>query len=439
VTVLKNGKPQLVKGKILIDGTDLGDVAAQVGARYDLGMDSSTDTGESMAPPKANNIVQDLTYTAILKDYGAQNRLIPKPEAYDPSSFYCACQTGKCKGEKPHPCDKMLTYGQLPNGKYMINWPKHGNDFYANVVDMNKAERQRVYQMAKRKTLQFIYFIQTELAIKTLAWQMMNIPQKINCHFYPYHREGRRIHGKVQLNINHILQPYDHHVYRTGIAVGDYPIDHHHAENPVAPEFEFPAVPSFSIPLGCLIPEDVEDLVVADKAISVTNVVNGTSRLQPVILQVGQVAGIIAALAVKKGVPVSALDVRGVQRAVLQAKGYLLPFIDVPNDDIHFSAVQKVGATGILKGVGRPFQWANQTWFYPDTFIVANELMDNLKSFDPGLSFSMDDEKTAYQGCRENHLQLATKNQWPGIRISRIRDATTTRKELESRLSADRF
>ena len=398
VLVVKNGAKQLIKGKVLIDGTDLGDVAAQVGAGYDTGMDSKNSSGESIAPEKANDIVQDLTYAAILKDFGDESELIPKPEGYDAAVFYCACQIEKCEQEEPHPCDKMLTYGQLPNDKYMINWPKHGNDYYANVVEMNSAERQAVYEKAKLKTLQFIYFIQTELGYKNLGLAEDEFPTPDKLPLYPYHREGRRVHGKTQLNINHILKPYDYYLYRTGIAVGDYPIDHHHAENPAAPEFEFPAVPSFSIPLGCLIPKDVEGLVVADKAISVTNIVNGSSRLQPVILQVGQVAGIVAALATKKEVQLSELDIRAIQTEVLDAKGYLLPFIDVPNDDVHFSAVQKIGATGILQGHGRPFQWANQTWFHPDTFVVVDELIENLQSFDSGLSFSTAGEKL---GIRE--------------------------------------
>ena len=35
----------------------------------------------------------------------------------------------------------MIKYGRLPNGKYMINWPTHGNDYYANVVEMPYEER----------------------------------------------------------------------------------------------------------------------------------------------------------------------------------------------------------------------------------------------------------------------------------------------------------
>ena len=91
-------------------------------------------------------------------------------------------------------------------------------------------------------------------------------------------------------------------LYRTGISVGDYPIDHHHKRHPEAPQhlWFFP-VPSFSVPLGALIPEHVDGLVVADKAISVSNVANGTTRLQPVVLLTGQAAGALAALAVRQG------------------------------------------------------------------------------------------------------------------------------------------
>lgn len=51
-------------------------------------MDSRSLTGESLAPEKARNIVQDLTVTAILKDYGpGTDRTIPRPEGYDPAEF----------------------------------------------------------------------------------------------------------------------------------------------------------------------------------------------------------------------------------------------------------------------------------------------------------------------------------------------------------------
>ncbi|MBK6479566.1 MAG: hypothetical protein IPF93_15255 [Saprospiraceae bacterium] len=53
------------------------------------------------------------------------------------------------------PPDKLITYGALPNNKFMINWPINGNDYYSNTVDLTETERQAQYEKAKIKSLQF--------------------------------------------------------------------------------------------------------------------------------------------------------------------------------------------------------------------------------------------------------------------------------------------
>jgi hypothetical protein len=141
-------------------------------------------------------------------------------------------------------------------------------------------------------------------------------------------------------------------------------------------------VPSFSVPLGALVPESVDGLVVADKAISVSNVANGTTRLQPVVLLTGQAAGALAALAARSGREPRAVPVREVQQALLAAHAFLLPYLDVAADHPQFARVQRVGATGILKGRGLPHQWANQTWFYPDFPLDAATLAQGLAEFE---------------------------------------------------------
>ena len=403
--ILENGETEKIKARMLVDGTDLGDVAAAAGATFDLGMDARNNTGEAMAPAQANDIVQDLTYAAILKNFGdSADMTIPPPPGYDPSLFYCSCELEaekletnlllppdfSCGEEKPHPCLTMLTYGKLPNDKYMINWPRHGNDFYANVSEMSPPERVAVFQKAKEKTLGFVYYIQHELGFNNLGLADDEFPTNDQMALMPYHREGRRIHGLVQMTVNHILYPYNTNLYRTGIAVGDYPIDHHHAENEHAPEIDFPKVPSFNIPLGCLIPKNVDGLLIADKAISVTNIVNGSSRLQPVIIQVGQAAGLMAAMADKQNISPNALDVREIQGQLVEANGYLMPFIDVPPNHPYFATIQRIGATGILKGRGVPYQWANQTWFDVDSTISSTELVKGLQSYENSFKFEGD-------------------------------------------------
>lgn len=398
VTINKGGKPQVVEAKVLIDGTELGDVAKACGVTYDIGMEARSVTGENIAPEQPNGIIQDLTYVAILKEYG-RDVTIPQPEGYDPSLFYCTCQYKKCTQPNGKQAlwepDKMMTYGKLPNNKYMINWPIEGNDYYLNLIEMSKEEREEALKRAKNFTLCYVYYLQHELGFRTLGLADDEYPTADKLPFIPYHRESRRIHGKVRFTLNHIDSPYTQPdpYYRTAIAVGDYAVDHHHHRYDKweeLPYLAFYPVPSFGVPLGVIIPDQVEDLLVVEKSISVSNLANGATRLQPVLMQLGQAAGTLAALSVQQGRKPADIPVRDVQNVLLQAGGYLLPFLDLPLGDPHFAALQRIGATGILKGRGLNQGWANQTWFDADSLLTADALLPGLRDyypqFDPALA-----------------------------------------------------
>jgi len=371
-----------ILAKVVIDATDLGDGLAMAGAAYDLGMEARTVTGEKCAPEKANDIIQDLTWAAILKDYGkGADKTIAKPRNYNPDLYKGACTSED--DAMLNDCQKMLNYGRLPNNKFMINWPIKGNDIYLNVVEMDWSQRKEALQPARDKTLGFIYYIQTELGFKHIGPADDEFPTADQLALVPYHREGRRLRGITRLTITDIMNRYDgQSLYRAGISVGDYPVDHHHGCNPKAPEIHFPAVPSFNIPLGALIPEKIDGLIVADKAISVSNIINGATRLQPCVLLTGQAAGVIAALSVKNKQQARDINIHAVQQALLDANAYLMPLIDVNPTDKAFQAIQRVTVSGILKVKGESFQWANRSWFYPDSTVTVKVFSEGLKTFD---------------------------------------------------------
>jgi hypothetical protein len=392
----------IVEANIVIDATELGDVLALAGAKFDVGMESRTTTGEAAAPAKANGIIQDITYAAILKDYRPQfgenaDRRISKPEGYNPREFNACCKES-CYDIPPDSAaklvdaQKMLDYGRLPtrellkNGintglgaKYMLNWPRSGNDVYFNAIGKTRAEREEGYATAKQATMRFVYHIQTTLGFKYLGLANDEFPTPDSLALIPYHREARRLQGVSRMTINHVLKPYSDNLYRTAIAVGDYPVDHHHAKYPrqnELPEIDFPPIPSFSIPLGSLIPsasQGIDNLIAAEKCISVSNIINGSTRLQPCVMLIGQAAGTLAALSVKNKIAPAQVPVRSVQQSLLDAKCWLLPFLDVAPESPYFEAVQKIGLTGGLRGTGIPFKWANQTWFYPDSTLSHEE------------------------------------------------------------------
>lgn len=388
VTVQQGKKQTIIDAKLVIDATELGDVMAAAGAKYDIGMDSRDETGEAQAPAQANDIIQDLTYVVVLKDYGkGANKTIAKPAGYDPAEFAHSCDVSDpASFDSPdNNCHHMMQYGRLPNDKYMINWPKYGNDYYLNIIENTPAEREEALKAAKLHSLRFIYYLQTALGYKNLGIADDEFPTKDRLPMIPYHRESRRVKGEAQLTVNHVSKPYDQPepLYRTGVAVGDYTIDHHHDKNKNAPKIDFVKirVPSYNIPMGSLVPKDVEGLIVAEKSISVTNIVNGATRLQPVVLGIGQASGALAALALQKGVQPRKVAIRDVQQALLDAKASIMPFIDVQNTDPHFAAIQRIGATGVLKGEGVPFKWANQTWFYPNRKVSGYELAEGLRPY----------------------------------------------------------
>jgi hypothetical protein len=237
--------------------------------------------------------------------------------------------------------------------------------------------------------MRFLYFIQKELGMNTLGLADDEFPTEDGLALIPYHRESRRIHGLVRMTLDHITAPFDQpeKLYRTSIAVGDYPIDHHHARYTGAeklPDLYFYPVPSYGVPMGALLPQGVEGLIVAEKSISVSNIVNGASRVQPVVMQIGQAAGALAALAVRQDKKPSEVAVRDVQKAVLAAGGYLMPYLDAEPSDAIFGALQRVGSTGIMKGVGKSAGWSNETWFRVDEPLLWNEL-EGLWEFSPEL------------------------------------------------------
>ena len=376
---INTGTQLVVKAKRVIDATELGDGLASAKVSYDLGMESNDITGEQVNLAGANDIIQDITSVGILKDYGSPQPLIPRPINYDSTEFDGSNTSFYKDTNRKRPsvdAKKMLEYGKLPNNKYMLNWPIYGNDIYLNVVEKTPNQREVLLEQAKQQTLRFVYFIQKDLGFNHLALANDEFPTKDKLALYPYHRESRRMHGMVRMLVQHISKPFDtpQPLYTTGIAVGDYPVDHHHKKNSAAPQhLEFFPVPSFNIPLGALIPKDASNFIVAEKSISVSNIVNGTTRLQPCVMQIGQASGLLAALSIKNRVNPKNISVRQVQQALLDANGYIMPYKDVTQKDRYFKAIQKIGATSLLRGVGVPTGWANATYFNPNEKVKLDE------------------------------------------------------------------
>jgi len=126
-------------------------------------------------------------------------------------------------------------------------------------------------------------------------------------------REGRRIVGEYVLTLDDYLSARK---FEDAIARNRYPIDIH---QPGASEFKpLPPGEYHEIPYRCLIPKQVENLLVAGRCISATFEAQSAIRIQPTVRMMGEAAGTAAALCLKERVTprsLSGTHLRGVLRA----------------------------------------------------------------------------------------------------------------------------
>ena len=327
-----------VEAKVLIDGTELGTVAEAAGCE---------DLQDRIS-------AQDFTYVAIVKEYDHPVSM-EEPEGYDPSLYFNCCDNPlatNVDGKNPMwqqlwSPEMMLSYGRLPDGHIMLNWPVCANDYFAEYLDMTPAARDSVVRLSKLRTLGYLYFLQKELGYSHLGIADDVYPTEDGLPFFPYWREARRIAGRDTMTVEAAKEPYRYDLYTRAIAVG---------------HLWWGRIPSFSVPMGVLVPVRVEDFLVADKAISVSWEMNGGTRLQPVVMELGQAAGALAALAVKSNRQVHQVPASEVQKVLLNHGCYLLPFLDLQPGEPGFRELQEKGVRGEVRGTGRSVGWANETW-----------------------------------------------------------------------------
>ena len=124
----------------------------------------------------------------------------------------------------------------------------------------------------------------------------------INIASYLGVRESRRIMGEYVLNEDDVLSARK---FPDGISRGSFYMDVHDGQTKT-PEYKASLSPPegdfYEIPYRCLVPLDVDGLLVSGRCISSTRMANGSLRIQATCMNTGQAAGTAAALCVQRGI-----------------------------------------------------------------------------------------------------------------------------------------
>jgi len=462
--ILKDGDSGtiMLKGKVTIDATECGDLLPMTPARYRAGNSLSTNLdmdGEIQDITWVAVIKSEDSIPEELK--------VKRPDGYDRDvgRFRRVVTTDGATwpGQAPFDFASHKAYRALPDrgnphrieGGESETWPyitrtcvNWANDVPANGPDHvgltvryleDKDYRRLVNGEAIGRTLRFIHYVQTELGlsnwtvdrsqgygerwgrIRDRALYLDESNDAVLNHFppIPYVRESRRIVGIETMTAKTVAR--DRRLGRAvknrtnSIALGEYPLDIHGSRVPGSLESDLGESMAdypgewrsdegvFQVPYGALIPETVDGLLAAEKNISVSRLVNGATRLQPITILTGQAAGAIAALSSLSHRDPRNLPVISVQDVLLRGKSALslYSFFDVQPDHPHWRGVQGATLYGyfdpmtpVIFGTSLPVEERHMSYmisraFYVrdleggDLFVSRSDFVERLKKTAP--------------------------------------------------------
>jgi hypothetical protein len=351
--------------KVVVDGSDRGDLLPLAEASFRLGWEAQEQWGEPSAPSR-----QRLETEAFFKQQPVQSptwvvmgqlQSEVLPPAADPpplpTPFEQACEA--------FGLERTISYGRLPGGLVMLNWPLQGNDWHQGLERAFSGDLAEETALAAEMQTYSRQFADA-LELASGGWLQLGdaFPADAGSPApwlaaMPYWREGRRLVGRSLVLEQHLLPlgsaesqaslPVNASGELESIAVGNYANDHHYPgpDWPLAPKSirwggRWTGTP-FCIPYGALVSAELDNLLAADKAISSSHMANGATRLQPLILNIGQAAGAAAALAVQRGIPPAELDPRAVQECLIndhRAPAAVVPLWDTPYYAANWAARQ---------------------------------------------------------------------------------------------------
>ena len=334
---LHDGRLRRFDGKVFIDATYQGDLAARAGAPYLLGRESTDQFGEPHALDEPDELIQAYCFRLTVAKDPANRVPIAKPEGYNPSEFELLAEYVNRHDVRRFVDDCLFAKGPV-RGKYDGNAQWHcwvSTDWAEINVDYPEGSWQRraeIYREYRRRTLSWFYFLQHDPSVpqvlreNALQWGLAGDEHRDTDHipFMLYIREARRILGQYVFKEMDATEDVRK---RDSIGCGGYTIDSHQVLNydrgnihlDVPPgNVRYPVNKGYQIPYRILVPRRVKQLLVS-VCVSSTHLGYGTLRMEPEYMKMGQAAGAAAALSIEAGVPPAEIAVPKLQELLSNA------------------------------------------------------------------------------------------------------------------------
>jgi hypothetical protein len=293
-----NGPDTLVKGRIVIDATGTGLVAALAGCKTRYGREARGEFNEPFGTETTDSKVQRCTWMYV------SQRI--RPGAVLPFEKL-GKQNNNRSGAAEHHVDHWV--GVKFKG-VLDNYKERNTGIYLHWGATVECADTRDSVAIGKAMQEALALLGPDLAILHEHGYAVHLAPKLGI------RECRRVEGEHIVTVNDL---------RSGkmpddvIAVSDYGIDawgEHIKKEDIA-------CPRSGIPYRALIPLKTEGLLVVGKSISGTHLAASSYRVQPIVAAIGQASGTAAAMAVRLATHLRDLPVRQLQED-LKKQGVLL-------------------------------------------------------------------------------------------------------------------
>jgi hypothetical protein len=395
ITILnrQSKKTERYAGKVFIDATYEGDLAAAAGAGFRIGREAQSKYNEPMAgvvfvrwgsrkpsggtTGASDNAVQAYNYRLCLTKNKDNQAPIAKPKNYNRKEFASLIDdvklnraTGNHRSEKDYDgIGRVVNMVTTPNDKTDAN-NQHLAFLSTDLPEENwpwptaSWEWRENYEKRLRDyTLGLLWFAQNDPGLpqefrkRCLLWGLAKDEYADNANFprQVYVREGRRIEGE------HLFTAHDARqergsirppIYANSITASHYNLDSHAVRKRQPGRvhldgfFSYPTNP-YTVPYGVIVPKKVEGLL-TPVPVSGTHIGFSTLRMEPCWMAMGQAAGVAATISIRDNLPLRKINPWKIQKELLAQNAVLIYFKDLKPGDRHYPAAQFFAVRGFF-------------------------------------------------------------------------------------------
>jgi hypothetical protein len=286
--------PIVIHARTIVDCTGDGDIAARAGIPFELGREE-------------DRLVQPMTLVFRMTEFHRENfeRYVKEnPDQWrGVHGLSDLIQKATLKGELQLPREDILFFGTPHEKEVSINSTRVIRVLGTDVWDLTYAEYQSRQQMKQIAAFLRKYVPGFEQAYTVQSGVNVGV------------RETRRIKGEYQLTAEDILSARK---FPDTIARSTYPVDIHNPEGTGTVLKKLPKGEFYDIPLRCLLPERIDNLLTAGRCISGTHEAHSSYRVMPVSMATGQAAGVCAGIASKNQKIPRSLPFEDVQKELIR-------------------------------------------------------------------------------------------------------------------------